>query len=712
MSQCVRITRLSKKRSAAEADSFSDDEDCSFISNRRVVLGELRNSAAVENPKRRVKTKKVKKVVHEDEDSHMCGPYVSGIYEYLHQMEVEPKRRPSPNYLEKVQKDVSANMRGVLVDWLVEVAEEYKLGSETLYLSISYIDRYLSLNTIARKRLQLLGVSSLLIASKYEEINPPNVEDFCYITDNTYTKDEVVKMEADILKTLKFEMGNPTILAFLRRLTIIAQERCKLVTNKTKTQALNLQLEFLGCYLAELSLLDYSCLKFLPSMVAASVVFLANFILLPDSNPWCAELQKCSGYKSVDLKECVLTIHDLYFGRRGGTLVSIRDKYKQNKFKCVASLSSPPEIPVSYFEDLFRITRLSKKRSTEEAASFSDEDPFVSKRRVVLGELRNLTNAAISPLVNPKTGVKSKKVKKVVQKNTKKDEDDDEDPQMCGPYVSGIYEYLHQMEIEPKRRPSPSYLEKVQSEISANMRGVLVDWLVEVAEEYKLGSETLYLSVSYIDRFLSLNTIARNKLQLLGVSSLLVASKYEEINPPNVDEFCYITDNTYTKDEVVKMEADILKTLKFEMGNPTVRAFLRRVTNIAQERCKLVTNKTKTQTINLQLEFLGYYLAELSLLDYSCLKFLPSMVAASVTFLANFILHPEINPWCPKLQKCSGYKPVDLKECVLVIHDLYFGRRGGALLSIRDKYKQHKFKCVATLPSPPEIPVSYFEDVC
>lgn len=78
---------------------------------------------------------------------------------------MEPKRRPLPDYLEKVQKDVTANMRGVLVDWLVEVAEEYKLCSETLFLSISYIDRFLSSNAVTRQRLQLLGVSSMLIAS-------------------------------------------------------------------------------------------------------------------------------------------------------------------------------------------------------------------------------------------------------------------------------------------------------------------------------------------------------------------------------------------------------------------------------------------------------------------------------------------------------------------------------------------------------------------
>ena len=78
---------------------------------------------------------------------------------------MDPKRRPLPDYIEKVQKDVSPNMRGILVDWLVEVAEEYKLVSDTLYLTVSYVDRFLSFNVLSRQRLQLLGVSAMLIAS-------------------------------------------------------------------------------------------------------------------------------------------------------------------------------------------------------------------------------------------------------------------------------------------------------------------------------------------------------------------------------------------------------------------------------------------------------------------------------------------------------------------------------------------------------------------
>ena len=78
---------------------------------------------------------------------------------------MEPRRRPRSDYIEAVQSDVTANMRTILVDWLVEVAEEYKLVADTLYLAISYVDRFLSVRALNRQRLQLLGVSAMLIAS-------------------------------------------------------------------------------------------------------------------------------------------------------------------------------------------------------------------------------------------------------------------------------------------------------------------------------------------------------------------------------------------------------------------------------------------------------------------------------------------------------------------------------------------------------------------
>ena len=157
------------------------------------------------------------------------------------------------------------------------------------------------------------------------------------------------------------------------------------------------------------------------------------------------------------------------------------------------------------------------------------------------------------------------------------------DPQLCHHYTKEIYSYLRTLEMEHRvpphfmqARSSPLHrrvsfgqlsapalhtssravsqvapharpLRRSQSQrdINATMRRILIDWLVEVAEEYRLESETLFLAVNYIDRFLSHVPVNRSKLQLVGVTCMLVASKYEEIHPPAVDEFVYISDNTY-----------------------------------------------------------------------------------------------------------------------------------------------------------------------
>jgi len=108
--------------------------------------------------------------------------------------------------METMQKDITTAMRGILIDWLVEVAEEYKVMPDTLYLTVSYIDRFLSSNTVSRQQLQLLGVSCMLIASKYEEICAPQVEEFCYITDNTYRREEVCTVTFPVFDLIGLEL--------------------------------------------------------------------------------------------------------------------------------------------------------------------------------------------------------------------------------------------------------------------------------------------------------------------------------------------------------------------------------------------------------------------------------------------------------------------------------------------------------------------------
>ncbi|KAK7390451.1 hypothetical protein VNO78_25761 [Psophocarpus tetragonolobus] len=341
-----------------------------------------------------------------------------------------------------------------------------------------------------------------------------------------------------------------------------------------------------------------------------------------------------------------------------------------------------------------------KRKAATVTAVVTVEKQHPKRQRVVLGELPNLPN-----LIVHETQYKCKENLQCLKNPNLKQPSSTiatlSSPQIDQSHVSDIFEYLHSMEMQRNRRPIIHYLEKVQRKVTITMRAILVDWLVEVAEEYKLLPDSLHLSVSYIDRFLSLSPVSKSRLQLLGISSMLIAAKYEETDPPSVDAFCNITDNTYSKAQVVEMEADILKSLKFEMGNPTVNTFLRRFAEVASEN---------QITPNLQLDFLIGYLAELSLLEYDCLRFLPSIVAASAVFLARFIILPGENPWISSLCECSGYRPAELKECVLILHDLYLSRKAGSFKAIRQKYKQHKFKYVANLPSPPHVPSYYFED--
>lgn len=116
-----------------------------------------------------------------------------------------------------VQRDIDGKMRSVLFDWLVEVQMEYRLCSETLYLAFHHTDRFLSAVPVQRSKLQLVGVTALMLASKTEELAPPALEEFVYICDKTYSAEEVVKMEALMLKTLHFDVTPPTHYVFLMR---------------------------------------------------------------------------------------------------------------------------------------------------------------------------------------------------------------------------------------------------------------------------------------------------------------------------------------------------------------------------------------------------------------------------------------------------------------------------------------------------------------
>nr|XP_043613060.1 cyclin-A2-1-like [Erigeron canadensis]XP_043613061.1 cyclin-A2-1-like [Erigeron canadensis]XP_043613062.1 cyclin-A2-1-like [Erigeron canadensis] len=265
-------------------------------------------------------------------DPQMCSLYAAELYNNLRATEL--KWSPSVDYMKIVQRDITKQMRGILIDWLVEVREEYKLESETLYLTVTLIDRYLSKMYIEKQRLQLLGITCMLIASKYEDICAPRVEDFCFITDGTYTRKEVLDMEGQVLDVLSFHLPVPTINKFLRRFLLAAQSSYKVLV---------VELEYLANYLAELTLTEYGFLKFMPSLIAASAVFLAKWTLDQIEHPWNPTLEHYTNYKVSDLKATVLALQDMQLNN-AATLHAIRQKYMHKQFNSVATLTSPKPV--------------------------------------------------------------------------------------------------------------------------------------------------------------------------------------------------------------------------------------------------------------------------------------------------------------------------------------------------------------------------------
>lgn len=150
-------------------------------------------------------------------DLQYAKEYQEEIFSYL--TSLEKKIIINPNYI-KEQKDITEKMREILVDWIINVHLKFKLLEETLFLSIILIDRYLQNVQISRKNLQLVGVASLLISCKYEEIYLPTIKSFIYITDNAYEKEELLDMERNILSNLEYDISYPSLLRYMEMLFI------------------------------------------------------------------------------------------------------------------------------------------------------------------------------------------------------------------------------------------------------------------------------------------------------------------------------------------------------------------------------------------------------------------------------------------------------------------------------------------------------------
>jgi len=219
-------------------------------------------------------------------------------------------------------------------------------------------------------------------------------------------------------------------------------------------------------------------------------------------------------------------------------------------------------------------------------------------------------------------------------------------------YVPDISERLFR--DEERSLPQSDYMDS-QPEVTSNMRAVLVDWLVEVHMKHHLCLETLHLTVNIVDRYLAKSAVGRRRLQLIGVTAMFIASKFEEIHAPELDFWVYITASAYTPEDVVLMECTMLTALNFQIMVPTAAHFL-----------PLLQKANGCDDVH---GALVEYIVELGLLDTRMLCYPPSHIVSAALLLSNELLG-RVPVWPATMAQLSRRTGPVLRGCVEVMREL------------------------------------------
>lgn len=346
--------------------------------------------------------------------------------------------------------------------------------------------------------------------------------------------------------------------------------------------------------------------------------------------------------------------------------------------------------------------------------------------RAVLGDLTKTTAVASNQIKNENVGKEELKkpamgvtVKKTLQSNilkknvttvapkpvTKKAEPesysskqlpvedidlDRDNPQLVSYYAKDIYQYLRQLEKTYAVRQH--YMDGYT--IRPTMRTILVDWLVDVHGRFKMLQETLYLTIAVMDSFLQADpTINRRELQLVGLTAMLIAAKFEETWAPEVNDFVYMSDKAYTSKDVLNMECRMLRKLNFALGRPLPLHFLRRNTQAASQILDQVDVLHHT---------LSKYLMELTLPEYGFCHYLPSELAAAALCLSLRILDEnDTDPsklWNHSMVFYSGYSYEYLEPLMEKLCSLIASADASKFQAVRKKYACSKLYNISTIP--------------
>ncbi|CAD8146391.1 unnamed protein product [Paramecium pentaurelia] len=250
-----------------------------------------------------------------------------------------------------------------------------------------------------------------------------------------------------------------------------------------------------------------------------------------------------------------------------------------------------------------------------------------------------------------------------------------ENPQIVNTYKNEIVTYMRDRSCKSNFKMIAF---QFQTEITEKMRSILLDWLVDVHHKFKLDPETLFMTISIVDRVLELHQIPKSKFQLYGVAALFIASKYEEVySVPHVRDLVYVCDNAYPKEEILEAEGKIISLLSFDLLTTSPYRML----NIYQETAKLEQKNF----------MLCRYLIELSLLEYPMIQYSNNVLASAAIYLVHKIrrIHPS---WSQdQMVSITGLNEIEIRTCAKEMCNLLQGQDKKQFNSIRKKFSLPKY---------------------
>lgn len=296
-------------------------------------------------------------------------------------------------------------------------------------------------------------------------------------------------------------------------------------------------------------------------------------------------------------------------------------------------------------------------------------------RKALLSDLIRSSNAKAAP---PQDAARSPRAIEDVAAFNAPFRNDANDIQQVAEYAEEVHTQLFQKERTLALRAD--YMSS-QRDINAVMRGILLDWLVQVHfSHFKFKPETLFLAQHLTDRYLSSRVVMREQLQLVGVTCMLIAAKFEEVDVPKVTQFAHVTDNTFTTDDIVKMECRILIAVNFQVVVPTAVHFTHRL-----ERANGSDPVQKCLT---------QYLMELALLEIQSIRYAPSHLACASILLSNELTGRRAT-WPAAMVYHGRYTESALRGCADELRRLLEAASRSGLQAVQEKFRLHVHHGVA-----------------